>query len=79
MPLPEAHCSIDSKSDFFRVRLCCTILETCGIYFKRGLNAKKLDKFLIFLQVIYYSKIAAVYFYKSGSSYRYRIFGFGYV
>lgn len=52
MPLPDALCLIDSKSDFFRVRLCCTLLETCGRYFKRGLNAKKLDKFLIFLQVL---------------------------
>lgn len=70
MPLPEAHCSIDSKSDFFRVRLCCTILETCGIYFKKGLNAKKLDKFLLFLQVRYIliKDFLVVYFYKSCSS-----------
>ena len=52
MPLPEVHCPIDSKSDFFRVRLCCTLLETCGGFFKNGINGKRLDKFLIFLQVI---------------------------
>jgi len=52
MPLPDVSCLLDSKSDFFRVRLCCTLLDTCGRYFKRGYNAKRLDKFLTFLQVL---------------------------
>lgn len=38
--------------DFFRIRLVCTLLDTCGVCFDRGSAKKKLDFFLTFLQVI---------------------------
>jgi regulator of nonsense transcripts 2 len=37
--------------DFFRIRLVATMLETCGMFFNRGAAGKKLESFLLFLQV----------------------------
>lgn len=37
--------------DFFRIRLVCVLLDTCGMCFDRGTQKKKLDNFLIFFQV----------------------------
>jgi regulator of nonsense transcripts 2 len=47
---------LDAPKDFFRVRLCCVLLETCGLNFSRGKTGKKLDSFLIFLQLYFYTK-----------------------
>ncbi|KAJ3089612.1 hypothetical protein HK102_005928 [Quaeritorhiza haematococci] len=44
-------CPFDAPHDFFRVRLCCTLLETCGQCFDRGSTGKKLNHFLTFFQV----------------------------
>ena len=41
---------LDMPDDFFRIRLVCTILDTCGICFDRGSSRKKLDFFLTFFQ-----------------------------
>lgn len=46
MPSP-----IDAPDDCFRVRLVCTLLDTCGSCFERGALKKKLDAFLTFFQV----------------------------
>ena len=40
----------DLPDDFFRIRLVCTVLDTCGICFDRGSSKKKLDFFLTFFQ-----------------------------
>ena len=40
----------DLPDDFFRVRLVCTVLDTCGGCFDRGSSKKKLDFFLTFFQ-----------------------------
>ncbi|KAJ3156448.1 hypothetical protein HDU89_004230 [Geranomyces variabilis] len=42
---------LDAQQDFFRVKLCCTILDTCGTCFDRGTTAKRLDLFLAFFQM----------------------------
>ena len=42
---------LDMPDDFFRVRLVCVLLDTCGMCFDRGTQKKKLDNFLIFFQV----------------------------
>ena len=47
---PDSDCPIDLPDDFFRVRLVCSLLETCGMYFDKGALKKKLDFFLTFLQ-----------------------------
>ena len=50
MPNPGKTNLLDLPDDFFRLRLVCTILDTCGICFDRGSSRKKLDFFLTFFQ-----------------------------
>ena len=50
VPEPGKICLLDLPDDFFRIRLVCTILDTCGICFDRGSSRKKLDFFLTFFQ-----------------------------
>lgn len=50
-PLPNQVSPIDAPDDFFRVRLLCTLLDTCGMCFDRGSLKKRLDEYLIFLNV----------------------------
>ena len=49
-PTPGKVNSLDLPDDFFRIRLVCAILDTCGICFDRGSSRKKLDFFLTFFQ-----------------------------
>ena len=44
---------LDPVDNFFRIRLVCALLETCGQYFDRGSTKKKLDCFLLSFQVYY--------------------------
>uniref|UniRef100_A0A673NBE2 Regulator of nonsense transcripts 2 n=1 Tax=Sinocyclocheilus rhinocerous TaxID=307959 RepID=A0A673NBE2_9TELE len=41
---------LDPPEHLFRIRLVCTLLDTCGQYFDRGSSKKKLDCFLIYFQ-----------------------------
>jgi regulator of nonsense transcripts 2 len=50
-PLPNQVAPLDMPDDFFRVRLVCVLLDTCGMCFDRGTQKKKLDNFLTFFQV----------------------------
>lgn len=50
-PLPKQVCPVDVPDDFFRVRLVCTLLDSCGMCFEKGNLGKKLDAFLTFFQV----------------------------
>ena len=50
-PSPERLNHLDLPDDFFRIRLICVILDTCGTCFERGPAKKKLDFFLTFFQV----------------------------
>lgn len=43
--------SLDPIGNFFRVRLVCVLLDTCGQYFDRGPAKKKFDCFLNYFQV----------------------------
>ncbi|TFK53931.1 transcription factor [Heliocybe sulcata] len=49
-PLPRQPCPLDMPDDFFRIRLVCTLLDTCGMCFDRGSQKRKLDNFLTFFQ-----------------------------
>jgi regulator of nonsense transcripts 2 len=51
IPNPNQINPLDLPDNFFRIRLVCTILETCGSCFERGPAKKKLDFFLTFFQV----------------------------
>jgi len=50
-PAPGKINPLDMPDDFFRIRLVCTLLDTCGVCFDRGSAKKKLDFFLTFFQV----------------------------
>ncbi|XP_044016456.1 regulator of nonsense transcripts 2 [Aphidius gifuensis] len=47
---------LDPPDHLFRIRLVCTLLETCGQYFSGGASKKKLDYYLIFFQNYYWFK-----------------------
>ncbi|EXJ77098.1 hypothetical protein A1O3_10256 [Capronia epimyces CBS 606.96] len=49
-PQPDNYTPFDPPDDFFRIRLVCTVLDTCGVCFDRGISQKKLDFFLTFFQ-----------------------------
>ncbi|ETN43471.1 uncharacterized protein HMPREF1541_02630 [Cyphellophora europaea CBS 101466] len=49
-PVPGKSSPFDMPDDFFRIRLVCTVLDTCGVCFDRGSSKKKLDFFLTFFQ-----------------------------
>jgi regulator of nonsense transcripts 2 len=55
-PVPGRINPFDMPDDFFRIRLVATLLETCGIFFNRGVAGKKLDYFLSFFQYYIYTK-----------------------
>lgn len=48
----------DTPQDYFRIRLCLTLLDTCGNCFNQGASKKKLDLFLSFFQYYIQTKDA---------------------
>jgi len=56
-PWPDLPSPIDGPDDCFRVRLVCTLLDTCGSCFDRGSLKRKLDNFLMFFQVSSISRL----------------------
>ncbi|XP_046363443.1 regulator of nonsense transcripts 2-like isoform X2 [Haliotis rufescens] len=55
--LDENPTPLDPPEHLFRVRLVCTLLETCGQYFDKGSSKKKLDCFLVYFQRYYWFKM----------------------
>lgn len=51
-PRPSSTNPLDLPDDYFRIRLACNLIETCGMYFDKGVSKKKFDFFLTFFQVI---------------------------
>lgn len=47
---PEEADKLDPPFSYFRLRLICSLLETCGQFFNKGLAKKRLDRFLVFFQ-----------------------------
>ncbi|XP_065186953.1 regulator of nonsense transcripts 2-like [Sycon ciliatum] len=47
---------VDPPDNYFRIRLVCSLLDTCGMYFDHGSAKKKLDAFLIFFQLYMFYK-----------------------
>ena len=41
---------LDPPFSYFRIRLICSLLETCGQFFNKGLAKKRLDRFLTYFQ-----------------------------
>lgn len=50
VPKPGVINPLDLPDDFFRARLICSLLETCGVFYGKGVAKKKLDFFLTFFQ-----------------------------
>jgi len=50
-------CPIDLPDDYFRIRLVCTLLDTCGDCFDEKKDAVKVDAFLIYLQRYVLTKV----------------------
>lgn len=50
VPKAGAINSLDLPDDYFRIRLICNLLESCGVFFDKGQAKKKLDFFLTFFQ-----------------------------
>ncbi|KAI9879831.1 MAG: hypothetical protein M1830_006854 [Pleopsidium flavum] len=55
-PTPGRLNPLDMPDDFFRIRLVCNVLDTCGVCFDRGNAKKKLDFFLTFFQYYVWTK-----------------------
>ncbi|KAF9426064.1 hypothetical protein BGZ94_006975 [Podila epigama] len=53
---PERPSVIDAPNDCFRVRLVCTLLDTCGMCFDHGSSKIKLDTFLVQFQMYILAK-----------------------
>jgi regulator of nonsense transcripts 2 len=49
-PVPGVINKWDLPDDYFRIRLVCNLLETCGPFFDKGAAKKKLDFFLTYFQ-----------------------------
>jgi regulator of nonsense transcripts 2 len=47
---------LDGAFDYFRIRLVCILLDTCGMYFDRGSHRQRLDCYLVYFQHYYLSK-----------------------
>ncbi|KAM6987187.1 regulator of nonsense transcripts 2 isoform 2-T2 [Aplochiton taeniatus] len=53
---------LDPSEHLFRIRMVCTLLETCGQYFDRGSSKRRLDCFLIYFQrYIWFKKSVEVW------------------
>lgn len=50
IPTPIDHSEIDSSDDNFRLCLICILLKQCGIYFVKGKDKFKLEKYILFFQ-----------------------------
>ncbi|KAF8678280.1 Up-frameshift suppressor 2 [Rhizoctonia solani] len=55
-PLPGQVSPIDAPNDFFRIRLACVLLDTCGMCFDQGSQKRKLDNYITFLQLYVHCK-----------------------
>ncbi|XP_030765926.1 regulator of nonsense transcripts 2 [Sitophilus oryzae] len=53
---PSEPSPLDPPNHLFRIRLACVLLETCGTYFSSGSSKRKLDYYLVFLQMYYWYK-----------------------
>jgi regulator of nonsense transcripts 2 len=47
---PGLYNPLDQSDDCFRIRLVCSLLESCGMYYDKGAAKKKLDFFLAYFQ-----------------------------
>ncbi|PIA14672.1 ARM repeat-containing protein [Coemansia reversa NRRL 1564] len=58
IPLPGRSCEVDTPSDYFRIRLVCTLLSTCGSHIHTGDtgDVKALADILLYFQMYIMAK-----------------------
>ncbi|KAJ3225297.1 hypothetical protein HK099_007032 [Clydaea vesicula] len=54
---PNSFSPLDAPNDYFRIRLICTLLDTCCNIFESKKNKKRIKQFLFFFQMYYYTKL----------------------
>ena len=52
----EMMTKLDAPDDYFRIRMVCTLLDTCGSYMSGGRSGWKLNRFISFFQAYLLSK-----------------------
>ncbi|CRL04165.1 CLUMA_CG017276, isoform A [Clunio marinus] len=52
----EISSPVDPPESMFRLKLACTLLDTCGSYFQGSTSKKRLNYYLVFLQGYYWFK-----------------------
>jgi regulator of nonsense transcripts 2 len=50
IPTSINHSEIDRSDDHFRICLICILMKQCGIYFVKGKDKSKLEKYILFFQ-----------------------------
>ncbi|KAJ2394734.1 mRNA decay protein, partial [Coemansia sp. RSA 2603] len=55
-PFPGRSCAIDAVNDYFRVRLACTLIQTCGPYMREPADRRALEQFAVYLQMYLLAK-----------------------
>lgn len=53
---PDFYSTFDPPQNLFRLRLICTLLDTCGEFFNRGPGKLKLDCFILYFQYYFWLK-----------------------
>ncbi|VVC45360.1 Armadillo-type fold,Up-frameshift suppressor 2,MIF4G-like, type 3 [Cinara cedri] len=53
---PDFYSTFDPPENLFRLRLICTLLDTCGEFFNRGPGKLKLDCFILYFQYYFWLK-----------------------
>ncbi|PVZ98968.1 hypothetical protein BB558_005010 [Smittium angustum] len=56
IPYPGKQCPVDLSTDYFRIRLVCTLLATCGNCFEEGHDKAYLDIYLAYFELYILSK-----------------------
>merc|ERR1719223_2690335 len=44
------HPVLDPADNYMRIKLACTLMDTCGDYFTKGKDGEQFDMFLVYLQ-----------------------------
>ncbi|KAI8324637.1 ARM repeat-containing protein [Martensiomyces pterosporus] len=55
-PFPGRDCELDSSADYFRTRLVCTLLSTCGRFISSADDRMVLEEYSIYFQMYFLAK-----------------------
>lgn len=55
-PMPGRSCAVDASDDYFRIRLVCTLLSTCGSYIRDAEGLKSIQQYAMYFQMYILAK-----------------------